>query len=67
MLTVLCLLLGSALLYMGTVGDSDLRLVVGGGFFVVMGIGAGLLTIGHLLPGRAGAVLRNIRLIRQRG
>ena len=61
---VLCLLVGSALLYVGTVGDSDLRLVVGGGFFVVMGIGAGLLMIGHLLPGRAGAALRDIRVIR---
>jgi len=63
-LIVLVLLVGSALMYMGTVGGSDLRLVVGGGFFVIMGMAAGLLTIGHLLPGRAGAILRNIRLIR---
>jgi len=63
-LIVLVLLVGSALMYMGTVGDLDLRLVVGGGFFVIMGMAAGLLTMGHMLPGRAGAILRSMRLIR---
>jgi hypothetical protein len=61
---VLCLLVGSALLYVGTVGQTDMRLVVGGAYFVIVGIGAGLLTMGHLLPGRAGEILRDLRVTR---
>jgi hypothetical protein len=57
LLIVLCLLVGTALIYAGTVGKSDLRLLAGGGYFVITGIAAGLVTMRHLLPRRAGAIL----------
>jgi len=54
---VLCLLVGSALLYVGSMGQRDLRWTMAGGYFVIVGIGAGLTLMGRMLPGRAGAIL----------
>ena len=64
LLMVLGLSLGGALLAVGTAGEWDLRWVAIGGYLIILAIGAGLRDMGRLLPGRAGAILRDIRVTR---
>jgi hypothetical protein len=42
-MVVVCLLLGAALLYAGTLGGLGMLWTVGGGYFVVISIAAGLI------------------------
>ena len=57
-LPIVCILVGTVLVYLGLCMGWGLVWVAGGGFFIVVGIGAGLLTSAWTLPGRVGAFLR---------
>lgn len=58
LMPVLCLAVGIALVYVGLSGGWGLVWAVGGGFFITVGVGAGVLTLAWVLPGPAGAMLR---------
>ena len=58
-LPVLCLVVGAALIYAGLAAGWGLVWVLGGGFFITVGIAAIVLTLAWTLPGRAGALLRH--------
>jgi hypothetical protein len=56
-LIVLCLLVGLALLYAGTLGGLGLMWIGAGGYFVIIATGVGLRVMGRLLEGRAAQLL----------
>jgi hypothetical protein len=58
LMPVLCLAVGMALVYVGLSGGWGLVWAAGGGFFITVGVGAGVLTLTWVLPGPAGAMLR---------
>ena len=58
LMPILCIVVGMVLVYVGLSRGWGLVWAVGGGFFVTVGVGAGLLTLAWMLPGRAGAILR---------
>lgn len=56
---IVCIVVGIALIYVGLFAGWGTVWAMGGGFFVIIGIGAALLTLAWAIPGRAGAVLRH--------
>lgn len=58
LMPILCIMVGIALVCVGLFGGWGLVWAAGGGFFVTVGIGAGLLTLAWVLPGQAGTILR---------
>jgi hypothetical protein len=58
LMPILCIMVGIALVCVGLFGGWGLVWAAGGGFFVTVGIGAGLLTLAWMLPGRAGIILQ---------
>ena len=62
LMIVLVLGVGCALIYAGLVVGWGLTWIVGGAYFVILGTGAGLITMGQLLPERAGAILNSHRV-----
>jgi hypothetical protein len=59
LLPILCIVVGIVLIYVGLFGGWGLVWAVGGGFFITVGIGAGVLTLAWVLPGKAGTLLRH--------
>jgi hypothetical protein len=58
LMPILCIVLGVVLIVLGTSAGWGLVWAMGGGFFVVFGVGALVLMLAWVLPGRAGMFLR---------
>jgi hypothetical protein len=58
LMPILCIVLGVVLIILGTSAGWGLAWVMGGGFFVVFGLGALALALAWVLPGPAGEFLR---------
>ncbi len=58
LMPILCIVLGVVLIILGTSAGWGLVWTMGGGFFVVFGVGALVLVLAWVLPGRAGGFLR---------
>jgi hypothetical protein len=58
LMPILCLVVGAVLVYVGLFRAWGLVWAVAGGFFITVGLGAGVLTLAWVLPGPAGAILR---------
>ena len=58
-LPVLCLVVGGVMIYAGLAAGWGLVWVLGGGFFIMVGLSAIVLTLAWRLPGRVGALLRH--------
>jgi hypothetical protein len=57
-LPIIAILVGMAIIYAGLWGGWGIVWAAGGGFFIVLGLGATLLTLAWALPDPAGAFLR---------
>jgi hypothetical protein len=58
LMPILCLGVGIALIYVGLYRGWGSVWAVVGGFFITVGLGAGVLTLAWVLPGPGGAILR---------
>jgi hypothetical protein len=58
LMPILCIVLGVVLIILGTSAGWGLVWAMGGGFFVVFGVGALVLVLAWVLPGRSGGFLR---------